>query len=300
MEPTAYDLSKTPSILPLERDSMKKGMLYIVATPIGNLEDITLRAIRILKEVELIAAEDTRRTRKLLNAYGIKTPVTSLYDQNELTKSTTIISRLEGGADIAYVSDAGTPGISDPGYILINRAIDHSIEVITVPGPVAAIAALSVSGLPMDSFAFYAFLPSRPAKRRQFLESLIDETKTMIFYESPRRLTSALKDIHKILGDRKTVLSRELTKLYEETIRGTVSEVLESIEEATVKGEITLIVSGAQKRSVSDQKKAIKEKLQTLREDPHLTTRDIVDRISEELTISRKEVYREVLKLLSS
>jgi 16S rRNA (cytidine1402-2'-O)-methyltransferase len=279
---------------------MKKGMLYIVATPIGNLEDITLRALRVLKEVALIAAEDTRRTRKLLNAYGIKTPVTSLYDQNELAKSTSIISRLEEGDDIAYVSDAGTPGISDPGYILINRAIEHAIEVITIPGPVAAIAALSISGLPMDSFAFYAFLPSRPAKRRQFLESLRDETKTMIFYESPRRLASALKDIHGILGDRKMVLSREMTKLYEETIRGTISEVLKSIERTTVKGEITLILSGAQKRSVSDRKEAIKEKLKALREDPHLTTRDIVDRISKELTISRKEVYQEVLKLSGS
>ncbi len=279
---------------------MKKGMLYIVATPIGNLEDITLRALRVLKEVALIAAEDTRRTRKLLNAYGIKTPVTSLYDQNELAKSASIISRIEEGDDIAYVSDAGTPGISDPGYILINKAIEHAIEVITIPGPVAAIAALSISGLPMDSFAFYAFLPSRPAKRRQFLESLRDETKTMIFYESPRRLASSLNDIHGILGDRKMVLSREMTKLYEETIRGTISEVLKSIEGTTVKGEITLILSGAQKRSVSDQKEAIKEKLKALREDPHLTTRDIVDTISEELTISRKEVYQEVLKLSGS
>ena len=279
---------------------MKKGMLYIVATPIGNLEDITLRALRVLKEVALIAAEDTRRTRKLLNAYGIKTPVTSLYDQNELAKSASIISRIEEGDDIAYVSDAGTPGISDPGYILINKAIEHAIEVITIPGPVAAIAALSISGLPMDSFAFYAFLPSRPAKRRQFLESLRDETKTMIFYESPRRLASSLNDIHGILGDRKMVLSREMTKLYEETIRGTISEVLKSIEGTTVKGEITLILSGAQKRSVSDQKEAIKEKLKALREDPYLTTRDIVDTISEELTISRKEVYQEVLKLSGS
>jgi 16S rRNA (cytidine1402-2'-O)-methyltransferase len=279
---------------------MKKGILHIVATPIGNLEDITLRALRILKEVELIAAEDTRRTRKLLATYGIQTPVTSLYDQNELAKSTSIISRLEEGDDIAYVSDAGTPGISDPGYILINKAIEHSIEVITVPGPVAAIAALSISGLPMDSFAFYAFLPSRPAKRRQFLESLRDETKTMIFYESPRRLLSALKDIHDILGNRKTVLSRELTKLYEETIRGTVSEVMKILEGTPVRGEITLILSGAEKRAVSDQKEVIKEKFRALREAPHLTTRDIVGKISEELKISRKEVYQEVLKLSES
>jgi 16S rRNA (cytidine1402-2'-O)-methyltransferase len=279
---------------------MKKGILHIVATPIGNLEDITLRALRILKEVELIAAEDTRRTRKLLATYGIQTPVTSLYDQNELAKSTSIISRLEEGDDIAYVSDAGTPGISDPGYILINKAIEHSIEVITVPGPVAAIAALSISGLPMDSFAFYAFLPSRPAKRRQFLESLRDETKTMIFYESPRRLLSALKDIHDILGNRKTVLSRELTKLYEETIRGTVSEVMRILEGTPVRGEITLILSGAEKRAVSDQKEVIKEKFRALREAPHLTTRDIVGKISEELKISRKEVYQEVLKLSES
>lgn len=279
---------------------MKKGTLYVVATPIGNLEDITLRALRVLKEVALIAAEDTRRTKKLLNAYGIKTPLTSLYDQNELAKSASIISRLEEGSDIAYVSDAGTPGISDPGYILINRAIEKAIEVITVPGPVAAIAALSISGLPMDSFTFHAFLPSRSAKRQKFLESLMGETKTMIFYESPRRLLSALKDIYTVFGNRKVVISRELTKLHEETIRGSVSEVIESIEGTVLRGECTLIVAGAKKRDISNHKREIAEMFGILREDADLTTRDIVDRISRELNISRKEVYQEVLRLSDS
>ena len=151
---------------------MQKGILYIVSTPIGNLEDITLRAIRILKEVRLIGAEDTRRTKILLDTYGIDTPLTSLHDRNELKKSVHLIARLNEGMDIAYVSDAGTPGISDPGYIFVKQAISESIRVVPVPGPVAAIAALNVSGLPMDSFVFFAFLPSRHGKRRQMLESI--------------------------------------------------------------------------------------------------------------------------------
>jgi len=215
---------------------MQKGTLYIVSTPIGNLEDITLRAIRILREVRLIAAEDTRRTKILLDTYGIDTPLTSLHDRNELKKSVHLIARLNEGIDIAYVSNAGTPGISDPGYIFVKHAIAESIKVVPVPGPVAAVAALNVSGLPMDSFVFFAFLPSRHGKRRQLLESIKEESKTMVFYESPNRLVAALQDINEILGNRQIAVSRELTKIYEETLRGTVNEVSKSLRGEKDKG----------------------------------------------------------------
>jgi len=277
---------------------MEQGTLYIVATPIGNLEDITLRAIRVLGEVGLIAAEDTRRTRILLDAHGIGTSLTSLHDRNELKKSAHLIVRLQQGIDIAYVSDAGTPGISDPGYIFVKQAIEQSIRVVPVPGPVAAVAALNVSGLPMDSFAFFAFLPSRSGKRRHLLESVKKETKTMVFYESPNRIVSTLKDIGDILGDRQIAVSRELTKIYEETLRGTVSEVIKSLEEKRVKGEITLVVSGAATARADVSPEEIRAHFQEARTDPATSTRDIIDALSKEMGMPRKEIYRHVLDFI--
>ena len=278
---------------------MQKGILYIVSTPIGNLEDITLRAIRTLREVRLIAAEDTRRTRILLDAYGIDTPLTSLHDRNELKKSIHLIARLNEGIDIAYVSDAGTPGISDPGYIFVKKAISESIRVIPVPGPVAAVAALNVSGLPMDRFVFFAFLPSRRRKRRQLLESIKEETKTMVFYESPNRLVAALQDISEILGDRQIAVSRELTKIYEETLRGTVSGISESLSGKKIKGEITLVISGAIKNRAGLSTEEIRARFQEARKDPESSTRDIIDALSEELAMPRKEIYKQVLDFIS-
>ena len=277
---------------------MEKGTLYIVSTPIGNLEDITLRALRILREVQLIAAEDTRRTKKLLNAYQIRTQLTSLYDHNELEKSNFLISRISDGMNVAYVSDAGTPGISDPGYILVNRAIKNHIKVVPVPGISAVIAALSVSGLPMDHFVFNGFLPSRANKRRQYLELLKDESRTMVFYESPNRLVSTLRDIEKIMGNREVVVSRELTKVFEEILRGDVRKIMDSLQERVVKGEITLVVAGKEKtpRQFSDEE--IRSRVEKLREDLELTTRDIVDVISRETGLSKRRVYEQVLKLV--
>jgi len=275
---------------------MERGTLYVVATPIGNLEDITLRAIRILRECDLIAAEDTRRTKKLLSAYDIGTPLTSLYDQNEAKKSASLISKMESGKKIAYVSDAGTPAISDPGYILVREAIAHSIDVVPIPGPSAVIASLSVSGLPTDSFVFYAFLPSRSGKRRQFLKSISREGRTMVFYESPNRLISALHDIHTILGDRKVVIFRELTKIYEEAFRGSVSTILDSLREKKIKGEITLLIAGAEKSVPEFSPEKIRERFEALRMDATLSTRDIVDVIAEEMGLPRKEVYRVALQ----
>ncbi|MDO9516235.1 MAG: 16S rRNA (cytidine(1402)-2'-O)-methyltransferase [Syntrophales bacterium] len=277
---------------------MQKGTLYIVATPIGNLEDITLRAIRILREVGLIAAEDTRRTRILLDAYGIDTSLTSLHDRNELKKSAHLITRLNDGTDIAYVSDAGTPGISDPGYVFVKQAIAEDIRVVPIPGPVAAVAALNVSGLPMDSFVFFAFLPSRSGKRRHLLESVRGETKTMVFYESPNRLVSTLKDIGEILGDRQIAVSRELTKIYEETLRGSVGEVIESLQGKKVKGEITLVVSGAATTRPGVSPEEIRTRFQEARKDPASSTRDIIDTLSEETDMPRKEIYRHVIDFI--
>ncbi|MBN2397273.1 MAG: 16S rRNA (cytidine(1402)-2'-O)-methyltransferase [Deltaproteobacteria bacterium] len=274
---------------------MQHGTLYIVATPIGNLEDITLRAIRILKEVGLIAAEDTRRTRILLDAHGISTPLTSLHDRNELKKSASLVAKLRGGTDIAYVSDAGTPGISDPGYILVRQAIDESIRIVPVPGPVAAVAALNASGLPMDSFVFFAFLPSRSGKRRHLLESIRGETRTLVFYESPNRLVAALRDIREILGDRQIAVARELTKIYEETLRGTVGEVIESLRGQRVRGEITLVVSGTSGDRQGRSPEEIRARFLEARTDPASSTRDIIDALSKEMAMPRKEVYRHVI-----
>lgn len=275
---------------------MEKGTLYIVSTPIGNLEDITLRAVRVLKEVGLIAAEDTRRTKKLLNAYEIHTPLTSLYDQNELRKSRSIISRINDGMDVAYVSDAGTPGISDPGYVLVNQAITSHINLVPVPGVSAVITALSVSGLPMDRFVFNGFLPSKSNKRKQFLELLKNETGTMVFYESPNRLVTTLREMEEILGNREIVVLRELTKVFEEILRGRVREVAQSLRDRAMKGEVTLIVAGRDKAPPQYSCVEVRARFDELREDNGLTTRDIVDVISGEMNISRKMVYREVLK----
>ena len=221
-----------------------KGTLYIVSTPIGNREDITLRALRILKEVDLIAAEDTRHTGLLLRHFGIQTPLTSYFEGNESRKKEFILSKLRQGERVALVSDAGTPGISDPGFRLIQTAAENRIAVVPVPGPSAVIAALSVSGLPTDAFLFKGFLPHKSKKREDWLKQLEGVRETLIFYESPHRLSETLSDIFEILGDREMVLTRELTKIYEEVLRGKVSEIQTQIGERKLKGEITLVISG--------------------------------------------------------
>ncbi|MEW6376235.1 MAG: 16S rRNA (cytidine(1402)-2'-O)-methyltransferase [Thermodesulfobacteriota bacterium] len=220
------------------------GTLYIVSTPIGNLEDITLRALRILKGVDLIAAEDTRRTGLLLKHFGIQTSLTSYFEGNELKKKEFILSRLRQGDQIALVSDAGTPGISDPGFRLIQTAIQNQIPIVPIPGPSAVIAALSVSGLPTDAFLFKGFLPHKSKKRRDLLKQMEEIRETLIFYESPHRISETLEDIFDILGDREIVLTRELTKTYEEVLRGKVSQILNQMEGRKLKGEITLVISG--------------------------------------------------------
>lgn len=220
------------------------GTLYIVATPIGNLEDITFRAIRILKECDLIACEDTRHTRKLLNHFGIETPTTSYFEHNKFSKGDHLIRQLQEGKSVALVSDAGTPGVSDPGYNLVVAAVEKGIPVVPVPGPSAAISALCASGLPTDRFLFIGFLPQKDGKKRKVLESLIDQPSTLIFYESPFRVKKTLILIKEVLGeDRRMALAHELTKVHEGFFRGTVGELIGA--ELIDKGEWILLVEGA-------------------------------------------------------
>ena len=229
----------------------EKGTLYIVSTPIGNMEDITLRALRILKEVDLIAAEDTRRTGLLLKHFGIQAPLTSYFEGNELKKGEFILAKLKEGKKVALVSDAGTPGVSDPGFRLIQLAIENQLPIVPIPGSSAVITALSVSGLPTDAFLFKGFLPHKSKKRRDLLKELENVRETIIFYESPHRISETLSDILEILGDREIVLTRELTKVYEEIIRGKVNEIQDQIGDRKLKGEITLVISGKTRKFAS-------------------------------------------------
>jgi 16S rRNA (cytidine1402-2'-O)-methyltransferase len=226
------------------------GILYVVSTPIGNLDDITLRALKTLREVDLIAAEDTRRTRKLLSRFDIHTPSVSYFEHNEFKRVDKLLSHLKGGKDIALVTDAGTPGISDPGYRLIQEAIQRGLPVIPIPGPSAAITALSVAGLPTDSFTFIGFLPKKGKKRRVLLDKMAESSCTSILYESPHRLRETLEDLLAACGDRKIVVTRELTKAFEEVIRGAISEVIDILRGRRIKGEITIVLAGKGRRQL--------------------------------------------------
>jgi 16S rRNA (cytidine1402-2'-O)-methyltransferase len=275
---------------------MSTGTLYIVATPIGNLEDITLRAIRILKEADLIAAEDTRHTKHLLDRYNIETPLTSYHDHNKEEKGPVLVARLLEGENIALVSDAGTPGISDPGYFLINLAIDQNIPVVPVPGATAAVAALSVSGLPTDSFVFEGFLPSKQTARTKRLHELSAEKRTIIFYEAPHKIIRTVEDMIVVFGDRRAAATRELTKIHEEIIRGTLKEVLNRLKQGTVKGEFTIIVQGL---SGQPGKKDIDagEYLRNLMLHRGMSKKEAIAATAQELGISKKEVYKVSLEI---
>ncbi len=230
---------------------MAPGTLYLVSTPIGNLEDITMRALRILREVDLIAAEDTRKTAILLGHYTIKKPLTSYFEHNEQMKTGFLLSELKAGKDIALVSEAGTPAISDPGFRIVAAARADSIPVVPVPGPCAAVAALSASGMPVHRFAFEGFLPPKSGKRKTMLGKLREEERTLIFYESPYRVQAAVADMLEIFGDRRASLARELTKIHEEFMSGTLAGIAAQLAGSVIKGEFTIVVEGlpAKKRS---------------------------------------------------
>jgi 16S rRNA (cytidine1402-2'-O)-methyltransferase len=282
-----------------QHDDKKKGILYMVATPIGNLEDITVRALRVLKEVDLIAAEDTRHSRILLSTYGIRTPLISLHEHNERERSALIVSKIENGMSVAYVSDAGTPCVSDPGYHLVAAVLENGIHVVPVPGPSAVIAALSVCGFPADQFLFYGFLPPKSNRRRRFLESIKDEEQTLIFYESPARIADAMQEIHEVLGDREVVVARELTKMFEEIRQGRVSVIASGMSRSKARGEFTIIVRGASREPVSIADDEIQERLLRLRKEQSMSVRDAVADVVRQTGLPRKRVYNMALKIFS-
>jgi len=270
------------------------GTLYIVATPIGNLEDISLRALRVLKEADLIAAEDTRRTKKLLARYDISTPLTSYYDEIEREKAAELVKQLENGKNIALVSDAGTPTLSDPGFRLVREAIRAGAPVVPVPGASALLAVLSASGLPTDRFVFEGFLPTKRRERREKLQEVAQEPRTLVFYEAPHRLRDTLSDMLEIFGDREAVFGREVTKAYEEFVRGSLSAALAAIDRKEPRGEITLAVAGFAGETSSIDAKIGNEIANLLKQG--LRVKEIAEVLGERFDYPKKDIYRMVLE----
>ena len=272
-----------------------QGTLYVVATPIGNLEDITLRALRVLKEADLIACEDTRQTQKLLSHYGIEKPTVSYHEHNEAERAAELVVRLEQGATIALVSDAGMPGISDPGYRVVALAVERGIQVIPIPGAVAFASALAASGLPTDAFRFNGFLPAKSGQRKEALEAVRSSSLTEIFYEAPHRLIAALSDVIAVLGaERPVVVARELTKIHEEFVRGTAGDVLRQFESrpGEVKGEIVLLI-GKGTAAVTIKVNA-RERLDLIMREQKLDEKAALKVLAREMGVSKSEIYREL------
>lgn len=266
------------------------GILYVVATPIGNLEDITLRALRVLREADLIAAEDTRHTQTLLARYDVHARLTSYHEHNEQAKARDLVARLERGQSVALVCDAGTPTLSDPGYRLVRAALKAGIRVVPVPGPSAVTAVLSVSGLPTDRFVFEGFLPAKKGERKARLQSLAAEARSLVFFEAPHRIRETLGDMFEHFGDREVVLAREVTKAYEEFLRGRLSEVASALAASEPRGEFTLVVRGSEgmRPPPEDFLRAEVEKLRG----KGLRVKEITELLSERYSCSKKEIYR--------
>jgi len=271
--------------------------LYLVATPIGNLEDITLRALRVLKETDLIACEDTRQTQKLLNHYGVATRTISYHEHNEMTRAPELVLELERGARVALVTDAGMPGISDPGFRLISLAIRHHMPVVPIPGPAAFLAALVASGLPTDSFRFSGFLPAKRGQRRQMLESIKDSPRTQVFYEAPHRVKQAVEDIVEVLGEgRHIVIAREVTKIHEEFLRGRAGEVLQTLKtRGEIKGEITLLIGKAEEaEKKAPARVSLRQRLRQIMTEEKLDEKVALKKVAKEMGVSKSEAYREL------
>jgi 16S rRNA (cytidine1402-2'-O)-methyltransferase len=287
-------------------DAQSSGpALYPVGTPIGNLEDITLRALRILKEVDVIACEDTRQTQKLLNHYAIQTRTTSYHEHNEMTRSAELVKQMQEGASVALVTDAGMPGISDPGYRLITLAIRHHVPVVPVPGASAFLAALVASGLPTDSFFFSGFLPAKRGERRSVLEAIKGSLQTQVFYEAPHRVVEALADVVEVMGvARRVVVAREVTKLHEEFLRGRVGEILETLKaREVVKGEITLLIGkseesdahvGADVATAALDRPTVRQRLRQIMDEEKIDEKAALKKVAKERGISKSEAYREL------
>ncbi|MBI1743686.1 16S rRNA (cytidine(1402)-2'-O)-methyltransferase [Candidatus Acetothermia bacterium] len=277
------------------------GILYLVATPIGNLEDITLRALRVLKECDFIIAEDTRRSRQLLGHYAINTRFDlSLYQGVEEARVESIVEKLKTGASIALISDAGTPLISDPGFVLVRRAVAENIRVVAIPGPTALVAALVASGFPTDHFVFEGTPPKKPKVRREYFERFRNETRTVIFYESPHRVLDTLELLAELLGGRSMALCRELTKTYEEILRGTPQEILQTLKaREAIKGEITIVLAGAretdQEESAEWSQLSVVEHLEQLIAEG-LDKREAIKRVAQLRGLRKQEVYNEALR----
>jgi 16S rRNA (cytidine1402-2'-O)-methyltransferase len=270
---------------------MTSGTLYVVSTPIGNLEDITLRALRVLGEVSVVACEDTRQTRKLLDHFGIQTPTISYHEHNEAARATELVDRIQAGENVALVSDAGTPLMSDPGYRLVRAAVEAKLPVVPIPGASAALGALAAAGLPTDEFRFCGFLPPKTGSRRKILEELSRETCTLAFYEAPHRILETLDDVNAVMGVRPVVVARELTKLHEEFLRGSASEIRKTLgSRPSVKGEITLLI-GRGKPVVDDT--PITDAVAAL-EAQGIPRMDAIKQVARERGLSKRHVYREV------
>lgn len=270
------------------------GTLYIVATPIGNLEDMTFRAVRILKESALIAAEDTRHSRKLLAHFGITTPLTSYYDHNQALKGERILATLLEGKQVALISDAGTPCISDPGYQLVRDALSAGITVVPIPGACAAIAALSAAGLPTNAFTFAGFPPNKEGKRRSFLVSLASAQGTVVLYEAPHRLKATLTDIAAVLGERRVVVARELTKLHEEFLQGTASTLQEQLPEDRERGELVILIAAADEDSQRLEGPSPEEQLRTALAKGH-SVKETAALVAAATGLPRRELYAQAL-----
>jgi 16S rRNA (cytidine1402-2'-O)-methyltransferase len=275
------------------------GCLYVVGTPIGNLEDITLRALRILKEVDQIACEDTRHTQKLLNHYEIRKPLVSYHEHNELTRAPELVLSLEQGAKIALVSDAGMPLVSDPGHRLVALCLRHHVPVVPVPGPSAILASLSASGLPNEEFLFIGFLPARSGERRRALERLRLEERTIILYEAPHRIAECVADAREVLGDRNACLAREVTKLHEEFRRGKLSELGASLEQQPAKGEITLLIGSAdpaESRAAADPRQSLADRVEELIHQAKLDRKEALKLAAKERGLTRREAYDKIVE----
>jgi 16S rRNA (cytidine1402-2'-O)-methyltransferase len=293
-EPETVESADIPSIGPAPGPS-----LYLVATPIGNLEDITLRAVRVLKEVDVIACEDTRQTQKLLNHYGITTRTISYHEHNEITRSAELVKEMQEGASVALVTDAGMPGISDPGFRLISLAIRHHVPVVPIPGASAFLAALVASGLPTDSFRFSGFLPAKRGERRATLESIKTSPRTQVFYEAPHRIVEALSDVVEVLGNaRHVVIAREVTKLHEEFLRGRAGEVLETLKLRNgVKGEITLLIGKAEateSQAAKESRVSVRKRVQQIMTEDKVDEKAALKKLAKERGVSKSEAYREL------
>lgn len=269
--------------------------LYLVATPIGNLEDITLRAIRVLKQADLIACEDTRQTQKLLNHYGIDTPTISYHEHNEAVRAAELVEKLAHGTRIAAVSDAGMPGISDPGFRLVSLAIERGLSVVPIPGAVAFVSALVASGLPLESFSFHGFLSPKSAARRRQLEDARQSGQTEIFYEAPHRILAALEDVLAVLGARRRiVVARELTKIHEEFLRGPAAQVLDIVKSrGKIKGEIVLMIGPADEEENHAPTVSIRDRVEQLMREENLDEKTALKKAAKERGISKSSAYRE-------